>query len=103
MYAYDISNNLKGFAKRFLDIPRVLMYYNLPASLSTLRGIGDPSPCLYVFRWTLVYIPPNRFLNLERGLFLNRGEPSMVLKAILVLRYIYGNTFLGGVLYTLNY
>ena len=80
------------------------MYYNLPASLSTLQGIGNPSPYLYIyFRWTLVRIPPNYPLNLGKGFFPNRKEPSMVLKAILILYYIYNNTSPGGVLYTLNY
>ena len=101
--AYDIFNNLKEFIKYFLNIPGVPMCYNLPASLSILRGIGDPSSCSYVFRWTLVRIPPGRLLNLEGGLFLNRGEPFITLKAILVPHYVCGDTSLGGVLYTLNY
>ena len=79
------------------------MYYNLPASLSILQGISNPLPYLYVFRWTLVRIPPNRFLNLGGGFFLNRGEPSMALKTTLVSRYIYGNTSPEGVPYTLGY
>ena len=99
----DVSDNPEGFIRHFPDIPRVPMYYNLPASLSILQGIGNPLPCLYVFRWTLVYIPPNRPLNLGGGFFLNRGEPSMALKAILVPYYICGNTSPGGVPYTLNY
>ena len=79
------------------------MYYNLPASLFILRGIGDPSPCLYVFRWILVCIPPGRPPNLEGGFFLNRGELSMVLKAILVPRYICGNTSPESVSYAPGY
>ena len=79
------------------------MCYNLPASPSILRGIGDPLPCPYIFRWTLVYIPFNRPLSLGGGFFLNREEPSMVLKAILVPRYVYGNTSPGGVPYTPGY
>ena len=101
--AYDVSNNPKGSAEHFLDIPRVPMCYNLPASLSTLRGIGDFSPCPYVFRWTLVRIPPGCFLNLGGGFFLNYGEPSTVLKAILVPYYVCGNTSPGGVPYTPGY
>ena len=100
---YDISDNPKGFVRHFLDIPWVPMCYNLPANLSILQGIGDPSPCLYVFRWTLIRIPLNRPLSLGGGLFPNRGEPSIVLKTILVPRYVYGNTFPGGVPYTPNY
>ena len=79
------------------------MCYNLPASPSTLRDIGNLLPCSYIFRWILVYIPFDRFLNLEGGVFLNRGELSMALKARLVLHYIYSNTSPGGVLYTPNY
>ena len=101
--AYNVFNNPEGSAEYFPDIPWVPMYYNLLASPSILRGIGDPLPCLYVFRWTLVRIPPGRFLNLEGGFFLNRGKPSMALKATLVPHYIYGNTFPGGVPYTLSY
>ena len=56
-----------------------------------------------MFRWTLVYIPPNRPLNLGGGFFLNRGEPSMVLKAILILYYVYNNTSPGGIPYTPGY
>ena len=79
------------------------MCYNLPASLSILRGIGDLSPCLYVFRWTLVCIPPNYPLSLGGGLFLNRGELSIVLKVTLVPRYVCGNTSPGSVPYTPGY
>ena len=75
------------------------MCYNLLVSFFILQGIGDLLPCLYVFRWILVYIPLNRSLSLGGGLFLNRGEPFMVLKAILVLRYVYGNIFPPGVPY----
>ena len=100
---YNISDNPKGFAERLLDIPRVSMCCNLPASLFILQGIGDPSPCLCMFRWTLVYIPPGRLLSLGKGLFPNRREPFITLKAILVPYYICGNTFPGGVPYTLNY
>ena len=103
LYIYDVFNNFKGFAEYFLNIPWVFMCYNLPVSLSILRGIGDPLPCLYVFRWILVCIPSGCFLNLGGGFFLNRREPSMVLKAILVLYYIYGNIFPGGVPYTPGY
>ena len=35
--------------------------------------------------------------------FLNRGEPSMVLKTILVPRHVYSDIFPGGVLYTPGY
>ena len=79
------------------------MCYNLPASPSILRGIGDPSPYSYVFRWTLVCIPPGRPLNLGKGFFPNCGEPSIAPKAILALRHICGNTSPGGVPYTPNY
>ena len=99
----DVSDNPEGFTEHFPDIPRVPMCYNLPASLSILQGIGDPSPYLYILQWTLVYIPPNRLLNLKGGFFLNRGEPSMALKVILVPRYVCGDISPGGVLYTLNY
>ena len=50
-----------------------------------------------MFRWILVCIPPGRFLNLGGGFFLNRGKPSMVLKAILVPHYVYGDISPGGV------
>ena len=100
MCVYNIFNNPKGFTKYFLNISRVFMCYNLPASLFTLQGINNPLPYLYIFRWILVYIPPGYFLNLGRGFFLNRGEPSMILKAILILRYVYNNSSPGGVLYT---
>ena len=103
LYVYDVFNNPKGFAEYFLDVPWVLIYYNLPASLSILQGINNPLPYLYVFRWILVYIPPGRFLNLKRGFFLNCGKPFIILKVILVPHYICGNTSPGGVLYTLNY
>ena len=43
------------------------------------------------------------FFKSGKGVFLNRGEPSMALKVILVPHYIYGNISPGGVLYTLNY
>ena len=79
------------------------MYYNLLASLSILQGIGNLSPYLYIFQWTLVYIPPGRPLNLGRGFFPNRGEPSMALKATLVPHYIYSNTSPGGIPYTPGY
>ena len=101
--ACDVSDNPEGFAEHFLDISWVFMCYNLPASLFILRGISDFSPCLYVFRWTLVCIPLSCFLSLEGGFFLNRGEPSMVLKAILVPRYVCGDIFPGGVPYTPGY
>ena len=101
--AYDVSDNPEGSVKYFLDILWVPMYYNLPASPSILRGIGDLLPYPYVFRWTLVYILPGRFLNLGGGLFPNRREPSKVLKTILVPRYVCGNIFPGGVPYTLGY
>ena len=100
---YDVSDNPEGFAQRFLDIPRVPMYCNLPASLSILQGIGNPLPYSYVFRWILVCISPGRFLSLGKGFFLNYGESFMVLKAILVPRYVYGNTSPGGVPYMPNY
>ena len=103
MCAYDVSDNPKGFAKRFLDIPWVSICYNLLASLFILQGISDLLLCLYGFRWTLVYIPPGRFLSLEKGFFPNCGEPSMVLKTTLVPHYVYGNISPGGVFYTLNY
>ena len=67
--AYDVSNNHEGYAEHLLDIPRVSMYYNLPASPFILQDIGDLSPCLYVFRWILVRISPGRFLNLGGGFF----------------------------------
>ena len=79
------------------------MYYNLLASPFILRDISDPSPCSYIFQWILVRIPPNRFLNLGGGLFLNRREPFIVLKATLVPHYIYGNISPGGVPYTPGY
>ena len=79
------------------------MYYNLQASLSTLRNINNPLPYPYIFRWILIRIPPGRPLSLGRGFFLNRREPFMALKAILVPRYVYGNTSPGGVLYTPGY
>ena len=103
MYACDVFNNPEGFAEYFLNILWVLMCYNLPASPSILQGIGDPLPCLYMFRWTLVRIPLGRPLSLGRGFFLNRGEPFMVLKATLVPHYICGNTSPGGVSYTPGY
>ena len=103
MCAYNVSNNPKGSTEHLLDIPRVPIYCNLPASPSILQGIGDPLLYLYVFRWTLVCIPPGRFLNLGGWLFLNRGEPSIALKAILIPRYICGNISPGGVFYIPNY
>ena len=103
MCACDISNNPKGSIGHLLNIPRVPIYYNLPASPFILRGIGNPLPYPYVFRWILVYIPPGYPLNLGGGLFLNRGEPSMALKAILIPHYVYGNISPGGVPYTLGY
>ena len=103
LYAYDVSDNPKGFVGYFLDILWVFMYYNLLVSPSILRGIGNPLPYLYVFRWILVYIPPGCPLSLGGGFFLNCGEPSMVLKAILVLYYVCGDTFPGGVPYTPGY
>ena len=103
MCACDVFDNPEGFSEYLLDIPWVLMCYNLPASLSTLQGIGDPLPYPYVFQWTLVCIPPGCPLNLRGGFFLNRREPSMALKVILVLHYIYGNTSPEGVPYTPGY
>ena len=103
LYACDVSDNPEGFAEHFLDIPRVPMCCNLPASPFILRSISDPLPYSCVFRWTLVCIPPGRFLSLGEGFFLNCGEPSMVLKAILVPRYVCGDISPGGVPYTLNY
>ena len=103
LYVYDVSDNPKGFTKRFLNIPQVPVCYNLPASLFILRGIGNPLPCSCVFRWILVRIPPGRFLNLGKGFFPNRGELSIAPKATLVPRYIYGNISPGDVPYTLNY
>ena len=79
------------------------MCYNLPASLSILQGINNPSLYPYIFRWTSIYIPPGYPLNLEGGFFLYREQPSMVLKATLVPRYVCGNASPGGVPYTLNY
>ena len=101
--AYDVSDNPEEFAENFSDVLRVPMYYNLPASPFILQGIGDPSPCLCVFQWILVYIFPGYFLSLEGGFFLNYRELSMVLKARLVLHYVYSDTFPGGVLYTPGY
>ena len=103
MCAYDVSNNPKESIGHFLDIPWVPMCYNLLASLSILQGIGNLLPYLYVFRWTLVRIPPNYPLNLGRGFFPNRGEPFIILKIILVPYYVYNNTSPGGVLYTPGY
>ena len=103
MCTYDVSNNPKGFIRHFLDIPWVLMCYNLPANPSILQGIGDLSPYPYVFQWTLVRIPFNYSLNLGGGFFLNYGELSMVLKTILVLYYICGNISPGGVPNILSY
>ena len=100
---YDISNNPESSAEHLLNIPRVPICYNLPTSLSILRGIGNPSPCPYMFRWTLVCIPPGRPLSLGGGFFPNYGEPSIFLKTILVLHYVCGNTSPGGISYTLNY
>ena len=101
--AYDVFNNPKEFTKHFLDILWVPMYYNLPINLSILQSIGNPLPCLYIFRWILIRIPLNYLLNLGREFFLNRREPSTVLKATLVPRYICGNTSPEGVPYTPNY
>ena len=56
-----------------------------------------------MFRWILVRIPLYCFLSLEGGFFLNRGELSMALKAILVPHSVYGNISPGGVLYTPRY
>ena len=78
--AYNVFNNPKGFTKRLLNISWVLIYYNLPANPFILRDISNASPYPYMFRWTLVCIRLDRFLNLEREFFLNRAEPSMVLK-----------------------
>ena len=79
------------------------MYHNLPASPFILQGIGNPLPYPYVFRWTLVYIPPGRLLSLKKGFFLICKEPSIALKARLVPYYICGNISPGGVPYTLSY
>ena len=79
------------------------MYYNLPTSPSILQGISDPSPYPCVFQWILVRIPPGRFLSLGKGLFPNRGEPSMAPKTTLVPHHVYGNISLGGIPYTPNY
>ena len=56
-----------------------------------------------MFRWILICIPPDCSLNLGGGFFPNYREPFMVLKAILIPHYVYGNTFPGGVLYTPGY